>query len=188
MIQLHPEYLIFQTSQGELIPCSAESVTIELIGDASSLLDPEVVREAASAVVHYFKNELGRETVSVTEFSKALERVLNCFGFNVVTSTGEKETPANIRTTEMDLSNLVGDSVAQFELAFFNNLRSEFRKQVQSSPDILQFVGLRPTVKQMVGAKRWCHRCEAMSDQIVAFLRECLIMESGPLVPALVVR
>ena len=76
MIQLHPEYLIFQTSQGELIPCSAESVTIELIGDASSLLDPEVVREAASAVVHYFKNELGRETVSVTEFSKALERAL----------------------------------------------------------------------------------------------------------------
>ena len=49
MIQLHPEYLIFRTSQGELIPCSAESVTIELIGDASSFLDPDTVREAAAA-------------------------------------------------------------------------------------------------------------------------------------------
>ena len=188
MIQLHPEYLIFQTSQGELIPCSAESVTIELIGDASSLLDPEVVKEAAAAVVHYFKHELDRETVSVTEFSKALERVLNCFGFNVVTTTGTKETASNLRTSESDLGELVGDAVTQFELAFFNNLRVEFRKQVQSSPDVLQFVGLRSAVKQMVGAKRWCHRCEALSDQIVAFLRECLIMESGSLAPALVVR
>ena len=188
MIQLHPEYLIFQTSQGELIPCSAESVTIELIGDASSILDPAVVREAAAAVVHYFKTELGRETVSVTEFSKALERVLNCFGFNVVTTTGPKDTPVDIRTSESDLSQLVEGSVASFELGFFNSLRVEFRKQVQSSPDILQFVGLRHAVKQLVGAKRWCQRCEALSDQIVAFLRECLIMESGPLTPALVVR
>ena len=69
MIQLHPEYLIFRTSQGELIPCSAESVTIELIGDASSFLDPDTVREAAAAVVHYFKNDLGQHTVSVAEFS-----------------------------------------------------------------------------------------------------------------------
>jgi len=49
MIQLHPDCLIFRTSQGELIPCSAESVTIEMIGDASSLIDPETVREAPPA-------------------------------------------------------------------------------------------------------------------------------------------
>ena len=187
MIQLHPEYLIFQTSQGELIPCSAESVTIELIGDASSLLDPEVVREAASAVVHYFKNELGRETVSVTEFSKALERVLNCFGFNVVTSTTSAQAAA-VRTTESNLMDLAEQSVPEFELGFFCRLRAEFREQVKSSPDIVQFVGLRHAVKQLLGAKRWGQRCEALSDQIVAFLRGCLIMESGSLKAALVVR
>src|SRR5436190_19316611 len=90
MIQLHPDYLIFQTSEGELIPCSAESVTIELMGDASSLLDQETVRQATAAVVHYFKHDLGQDTVSVGEFSKALERVLNAFGFNVTTSTNEE--------------------------------------------------------------------------------------------------
>jgi hypothetical protein len=74
MIQLHPDCLIFRTSQGELIPCSAESVTIEMIGDASSLIDPETVREAAAAVVHYFKYDLHRDTVSVAEFSDALQR------------------------------------------------------------------------------------------------------------------
>ena len=89
MIQLHPEYLIFRTSQGELIPCSAESVTIELIGDASSFLDPDTVREAAAAVVHYFKNDLGQHTVSVAEFSEALERALKCFGYEVTTNAIE---------------------------------------------------------------------------------------------------
>lgn len=189
MIQLHPDYLIFQTSQGELIPCSAESVTIELIGDASSLLDPEVVREAAKAVVHYFKDELQRETVSVTEFSKALERVLNCFGFNVITSAAEgqarQEPP---RTSRSNLTDLVSELGGEFELAFFNQLRAEFQKQLAASPEILQFVGLRACVKQLAGAKRWCQRCELLSDQIVAFLRECLILESGSLSRGLVVR
>ena len=63
MIQLHPDCLIFETSSGESIPCSAEVVTIELVGD--SKLDPEIVREAASAVVYYFRHELGRDNVSV---------------------------------------------------------------------------------------------------------------------------
>ena len=54
MIQLHPDCLIFETSTGESIPCSAEVVTIELVGD--SKLDPQIVREAAAAVVYYFRN------------------------------------------------------------------------------------------------------------------------------------
>jgi hypothetical protein len=184
MIQLHPDYLIFQTSQGELIPCSAESVTIELMGDASTLLDQETVREAAAAVVHYFKHDLGQDTVSVGEFSKALERVLNAFGFNVTTSTTD---PHDVKMVVADLEEIAKTS-DDFELSFFRNLRIEFEKQVKDSPDVLSFCGLRPSVKMLVGAKRWCGRCESLSDQIVDFLRECLTMESGSPSRALVVK
>src|SRR5688572_2089629 len=123
MIQLHPECLIFRTSRGELIPCSAESVTIELIGDASSLLDPDMVREAAAAVVHYFKYDLGRETVSVGEFSEALERALKCFGFNVTTSAVEKAR-ASIGTDLREIAR----AVELFELSFFPILREEVKR------------------------------------------------------------
>src|SRR5436190_22294220 len=81
MIQLHPDCLIFETSSGESIPCSAEVVTIELVGD--SKLDPQIVREAAAAVVYYFRNELGRDNVSVEEFSRALQKVLCRLGYDV---------------------------------------------------------------------------------------------------------
>src|SRR5436189_4381482 len=94
MIQLHPDCLVFQTSNGESIPCSAEVVTVELMGDSASQISPLLVQEAASAVVYYFKEELGRTSVSITEFATALERVLNGFGFNVTTAESSSEHPA----------------------------------------------------------------------------------------------
>ena len=175
MIQLHPDYLIFRTSQGELIPCSAESVTIELIGDASSFLDPDTVREAAAAVVHYFKYDLNQHTVSVAEFSDALERALRCFGFDVSTSAFE-----NGRPTGMDLREIAA-TAEHFELFFFKRLRDEFDRQARQSNDVLCFWGLRGCVKRVLGARRWGRRCERFSDQIVDFLRECLsISRSSP--------
>src|SRR5688500_5664818 len=169
MIQLHPEYLIFRTSQGELIPCSAESVTIELIGDASSLLDPDTVREAAAAVVHYFKSDLNQHTVSVAEFSEALERALQCFGYEV-TTTALENGRAPVGTDLRD----VATSSDDFELCFFKRLRDEFQRQSKDSAEVVRFWGLRGCVKQILGAKRWGRRCESFSDQVVAFLRECL--------------
>jgi len=184
MIQLHPDCLIFRTSQGELIPCSAESVTIELIGDASSLLDPDMVREAAAAVVHYFKYDLKRETVSVSEFSEALERALKCFGYEVTTSAADKSTPLGTDLRELART-------ANFELIFFQRLREEFTRQAAESAksgESVRFWGLRPTVKQMIGARRWGQRCERLSDDVVDFLRACLSMDGGASARALSVR
>ena len=183
MIQLHPEYLIFRTSQGELIPCSAESVTIELIGDASSFLDPDTVREAAAAVVHYFKNDLGQHTVSVAEFSDALERALKCFGYEVTTSALENgRAPVGTDLRE------VAKASEDFELCFFKQLRDEFQRQTKDSTDVLRFCGLRGCVKRILGAKRWGQRCEYFSDQIVDFLRSCLSIDGGSPNRGLVVR
>ena len=183
MIQLHPEYLIFRTSQGELIPCSAESVTIELIGDASSFLDPDTVREAAAAVVHYFKNDLGQHTVSVAEFSEALERALKCFGYEVTTNAIENgRAPVGTDLRE------VADAAENFELSFFKQLRDEFQRQTKDSAEVVRFCGLRGCVKRFLGAKRWGQRCEHFSDQIVDFLRNCLSIEGGSPARSLVVR
>ena len=83
MIQLKADCLIFQTSDGEQIPCSAEWITLELMGEGAAWIDPAVVHNAAAAVLHYFKHELSRDFVSVGEFAVALERVLRGFGLSV---------------------------------------------------------------------------------------------------------
>jgi hypothetical protein len=175
MIQLHPDCLIFQTSSGENIPCSAEVVTIELVGDAN--LDPDVVREAAAAVVCYFRNELGREHVSIEEFSSALQRVLRRLGYQV---SGNEDKP-EITMAITNLPEIASSSGKGFELFFFQRLRSELRHQLEQeeTPQVLRFQGLRSCVKQLTGRQRWCPFCQRMNDQIVDYLRECFTAEHG---------
>lgn len=177
MIQLHPDCLIFQTSAGEYIPCSAEVVTIELVGE--STLDPDIVREAASAVVYYFKVELGRDHVSIEEFSRALEKVLEKLGFEVTAGENAHDDSAAETPAILNLPELATACGKGFELVFFQRLRNELREQLRAHPRTLRFQGLRTCVKQLTGARRWSDRCQKLNDQIVEYLRECYAVE-GP--------
>ncbi|MCF7765736.1 MAG: hypothetical protein K9N62_18875 [Verrucomicrobia bacterium] len=170
MIQLHHDYLLIQTSTGETIPCSAELVANELIGNAASQIDPALVRQAAAAVVHYFKHDLARTAVSIADFSLALERVLRTLGLDVRTSDPQQEEGVSVS----DLRDLITESEVALELAFFPELRNELQNQLTHSPDLLRFEGLRGCVKHLLGARRWSGRCQNLNDQIVEFIRQCL--------------
>lgn len=171
MIQLRTDCLVFETASGA-VPCSAEQVAVELIGDSADWIDSEVLRNAAAGVLRYFKEDLGRQSVTVGEFSQALARVLRGFGLSVVT---ESAPVVPIPTAKLDLRRLASESGPGFELAFYALLRSELRRQLESAPRLLQLTGLRGCVKQLAAARRWCPRCRLLSDSIVSFLRRCLL-------------
>jgi hypothetical protein len=176
MIQLKSDCLIFQTHDGEQIPCSAEWVTLELMGEGAQLVDPEVVHHASAAVLHYFKHELGRQSVSVGEFALALEKVLRSFGLSVYAdhSTAPSEEAPPLRVVESNLNDLASHAASQgFELGFFPQLRQELKNKLDQAPHIVRFHGLRDCVKQLAGAGRWNRRCQSLDDQIVDFLRSC---------------
>ena len=170
MIQMHEDYLVFKTADGDMIPCSVELIAHELV--SNSTIEPEVVRQAAAAVLHYFKHDLGRNSVSIAEFTLALEQILASFGFNV-----KPAIPSLPIIPTADLRQLVSDSGEAFELAFFQSLREELRRKLADSSGVLDFQGLRDCVKQLLGAKRWSGRCQILSDQIVDYLRQCLTAE-----------
>jgi hypothetical protein len=176
MIQLKTDCLIFHTHDGEQVPCSAEWVTLELMGEGADLIDPEVVQNASAAVLHYFKHELNRQTVSVGEFAIALEKVLRSFGLSVYADhQGHSPVvPIPPKVLESNLHDLASNATNEgFELLFFPQLRQELRRQLDQSPNVLRFHGLRGCVKQLAGAERWNHRCQSLHDQIVDFLRSC---------------
>ena len=171
MIQLRSDCLAFESAEGESIPCAAEQVTVELIGEAVASLDQDLVRQAAAAVLHYFKYELGRSFVTVGEFTLALERVLHGFGLEVQCAPPVPPVPP---VTESDLRLLACQSGQGFELIFFKRLREELDAQLRKSPRVVRFKGLRGCVKQLVGARRWSGRCQELNDQIVEYLRHWL--------------
>ena len=176
MIALASDCLLFETQGGESVPFSAEMVSIELMGDSSKLLDPDFVKQASKAVFHYFRNELGRETVTVAEFAGALEKVLRSFGYRVHSADNDSDEEPSF--FESDLQRLAREAAGGCELFFFPLLRDELRLQLQQAPRIIRFQGLRECVKQLAGTRRWSGRCEDLQAKILEFLRECLSAET----------
>jgi len=170
MIALNSNCLVFQLNSGESVPCSAEMISVQIVGNVNTLLDPEILRHAAASVFHYFKVELERESVTVGEFAGALEKVLRSFGLSI--RAGEIVSPAP-DVLESDLCLMAREFADNLELFFFPRLRNELRTQLRQSPRVLRFHGLRGCVKQLAGAKHWSARCEQMREQIVGYLRGC---------------
>ena len=183
MILLRPDCLVFKTVNEENIPCSVQQMTVELLSASGETLDDEFVRNAAEAVLHYFKHDLGWTSVSVGEFSQALERVLRGLGCEVKCANAKPGSAV----VESDLRHLACESGKGFELFFFPRLRDELRLKLDQSPRLLRFRGLRGCVKQLVGARRWGSRCQELNDQIVEYLRQCLSVENGGQACALVI-
>ena len=174
MIQLRRDCLLLRTLTEDFIPCSAELFTIQLVDTEGSTVDPDFIRHAAAAVLHFFKHDLGRQSMSVAEFANALEKVLHAVGVKLNSKTPEQTS----ETETADLGTLASACACGFELAFFATLRQELKTRLASSPKVLLFRGLRSCVKGLLGAKRWSYRCQALNDQIVDYLRDCLETEA----------
>lgn len=178
MIRLRPDCLGYKSSTAApgagFTPATAEQITLELMGKAAGFLDEAVLKEVALGVLHYFKEDLGQDTVTAPEFADALEKALKAIGFDVKTNPVPDQPP---RVAEADLQGLARATHDGWELAFFPRLREEVRRQLVGSPQILRFRGLRGCVKELVGSKRWTHRCQELQDQIVGYLRTCLSTE-----------
>src|SRR5688572_24629596 len=139
MILLRPDCLVFKTSSGENVPCSAQQVTLELLGDAVNQMDEEVVQNAAHAVLHYFRTELERTFVTIGEFAETLATVLRKLGLDVKTSAPD----AVRRVVDSDLGPLVATTQGVCELVFFQTLRAELRNHLETAPQVVRFNGLR---------------------------------------------
>ena len=176
MIWLGSEYLMFQMPSGESVAFSSEAIAVEIVDETDGQLDANMVRQAANAVYHYFKHELGRQTVTVREFAEAMEKALDGFEISIVSTQPARPDQ---RVAEADLCRIAQDSGRAFELNFFPRLRDELRIQLLTSPRVVRFTGLRSCVKQLTGAKRWSNRCALMEEQIVGYVRQCLTHDAA---------
>lgn len=168
MIALATDYLVFQMATGESMPFSADAISNELMGESDSTYDPELVGHAANAVFHYFKHELGYQTVTLGEFAAALEKVLDELKLD---GRGNVERAKLVRET--DLLALARDCGGG-ELVFFPRLREHLGLHLQGDCRVIRFGGLRNCVKQLSGARRWSAKCQHLQEQIVEYLRKCL--------------
>lgn len=174
MIQLASDCLLLQMPSGESVPVSAEMISIELDEEAGGLFEQDFVHHAAASVFHYFKCHLGRQTVSVAEFSSAFESVLQRLGLKL---DAGRLTVRSGGQAAKDLQVIAQEAGPGCELLFFPRLRASVREQAHGSPQLIRFHGLRSCVKRLLGAQRWSPRCEEFRDQIIEFLRRSVRVE-----------
>jgi hypothetical protein len=177
MIAFSAHCLLFELPSGERVPFTPDMISVEVVGEGLSVINPEIVRHAAASVLHYFKHDLGRDTVSLGEFAEVLEKVLQGLGYNVQPEPAGAAPVAPRASDLHELAREVGDAG---ELVFFQRLREALRAQLRRSPRRAVFSGLRPCVKLLAGARRWSPRCQGLQEQIVAYLRDCLGAETPP--------
>ena len=170
MIQLHTDCLVFETSDGEAIPCSAHDVTVELLGDAVTEIEPHLITEAAEAVLFHFKVDQERSSITVAEFTLALERILRGFGYKIM-AAGEEDEIANRSAAETDLHHLAHQAGEGLEMVFFCTLRDQIHADLHGQPELLKVKGLRDAVHKLTGTKNWGPRLQKLNDQIVDYLR-----------------
>src|SRR5580698_5882920 len=131
MITLAEDCLVLRDISGEGIPCSVETISVELIGENASMFDAEFIKQAAGAVLHYFRDELGRQSVTMAEFSLALENVLH--GFKMAAANNPDLVKNGPKVAQSDLARLATEADGG-ELVFFPRLREELRTQLRGTP------------------------------------------------------
>ena len=60
-----------------------------------------------------------------------------------------------------------------FELAFFERIRAELAELHRAGAEVIRFTGLRESTLILRGEEKWNKRCEALLEEIEAFLKAC---------------
>lgn len=171
MIRLSDDYLFFQLPDGRSIPLRAEALNIQVeTSHKHPPVDDQTVGEAAAAVFHYFKHEMDVDSVSLGDFSAALEKVLHGLSLSMA---GD---PAAWAVRARDLRQMA-QAAAGCELLFFPLLRQCVKECLQNKPDRLHFLGLRQCVKLLSGTRRWNRSCGELRDRILRFLQDSVHLE-----------
>ncbi|MBM3846033.1 MAG: hypothetical protein FJ405_07100 [Verrucomicrobia bacterium] len=185
MILLRRDCLVFELAGGELMPCSAQEMAFSLVVDPPDHEQVLIIREAAAAVLHFFRVEQGRQAVTVAEFAEALGRALQDQGFSVeAPGTNLPSLPPSQAAAcdsgkvtslpspeEVDLIRVEQNSGGLGELSFFQQLETDLSPRLASGSNLLIYRRLRECAMALCASKRWTARCQEVSDRIVTHLR-----------------
>ena len=85
-------------------------------------------------MLYHFKVDQERASITVAEFTLALERILRGFGYKIM-AAGEEDEIANLSAAETDLHHLAHQAGEGLEMVFFCTLRDQIHADCMGSPN-----------------------------------------------------
>jgi hypothetical protein len=169
MIQLIPSCLVLSSLDGIGEPFSIEEAIASHKPELNR--DPELVSDLAAVLGYYFLEEKKKPLVPLEDFRAALDAMCRCLKVSSVPRKNYYST---------DLLHLAEQSKPGFEIGFFHLLHEEVERHQKSSLSHIIFGRLREAVMAITGSRKWTCRCEALQDQIIAYIRSYFHKAPGP--------
>lgn len=117
-------------------------------------------------VMCYLESKCPLRLLPVGELSARVRRMLIRIGWESVAERLDSLAPP----LTVSLVRAAEEAGEGYELAFFSRLRQELQGLRTAGAAELRFTGLRECVMTLAGEARWTRRCEALLEEVRAFL------------------
>jgi hypothetical protein len=166
MIRLNDHALLMRYPDGRVLPLDLSDLVHELAAQAAPEavpIEPWMIENVVHSILHYIKNDLGKEVVTLQDFIDLSQDILARF------AAPPQDGPV------CDLFHLAQRAGPGFELRFYDMLRERITELAEKGADSYAFIGFRPCVKFLAGRRRWRVRCRTVSEELLRFIRETVL-------------
>lgn len=127
------------------------------------------VHEIRQGIEQYLEFKCTLKLLPITELFDRMRRMLDKIGCDNIANKLEPLAPP----LTVSLVHAAQEAGSGFELAFFNCLRRELDELRDLGAEEVRFTGLRECVSLLRGSERWDKQCDALFQEIRAFLSGC---------------
>ncbi len=124
------------------------------------------VEDIRSGIVKYLETKCPLKLLHLDDLYDRMRRMLVKIGCQRIAEKLEPLAPP----VTVSLVRAAMEAGNGFELAFFENLRAELADLRQSGAEEIRFTGLRESAMILRGTDKWNRRCQALHQEIEAFL------------------
>lgn len=131
--------------------------------------DFPLVSEIRNGVELYLEHKCALRLLRLEELFERMRKMLVKIGCERIAEKLEPLAPP-LTFSLVRVATAAGNG---FELAFFENIRSEISSLRDAGAEDIRFTGLRESTLILRGEEKWNKRCESLLAEIEAFLSAC---------------
>jgi hypothetical protein len=131
--------------------------------------DFPLVAEVRNGIELYLEHKCALRLLHLEELFERMRKMLVKIGCARIAEKLELLAPP-LTVSLIEAANAAGNG---FELAFFENIRTELATLHRAGAEIIRFTGLRESALILRGEGKWSKRCASLLAEIEAFLKAC---------------
>lgn len=131
--------------------------------------DFPLVSEIRNGIELYLEHKCALRLLRLEELFERMRKMLVKIGCERIAEKLEPLAPP-LTLSLVRVATAAGNG---FELAFFENIRTEITALHDAGAEVIRFTGLRESTLILRGEEKWNKRCDSLLAEIQAFLKAC---------------